>query len=331
MSVKDGMLDPRWTEWMTENLLRGADPALVARSLESRGLSPSDADSRVALVLASPVFAGARRLLLRSAGVEQAARLRRSFEAQACTEVSALSEEAFDSGPWSGHRPVMYRGAATAWPASDWTFNNLAERFGDVAVKALDGRSTAPRWWARRDAITVSLRFGELLERVQQEAGDNLYAVGRCDLLQQPKLSVLSHDFGHLPGLDTSRPHDRLWVGPSGTLTPLHHDQSSAWLVQLVGRKRVWAASPLESSLLNTADGVFNLADPRKPVGEQREVGWLEWVLEPGDAVFLPVGWWHQVLALDPSISVSRGGFRSSSTRAWYAPGRLNRPATEAS
>jgi ribosomal protein L16 Arg81 hydroxylase len=31
----------------------------------------------------------------------------------------------------------------------------------------------------------------------------------------------------------------------------------------------------------------------------------LEVVAEPGDTVFLPLGWWHQVAALDVSLSFS--------------------------
>jgi ribosomal protein L16 Arg81 hydroxylase len=63
--------------------------------------------------------------------------------------------------------------------------------------------------------------------------------------------------------------------------------------------------------------------------GELSEVAWLVVELAPGDAVFLPTGWWHQVVALEASISVSRGAFRWPSNRTWYAPGRFNQPDGE--
>jgi len=31
----------------------------------------------------------------------------------------------------------------------------------------------------------------------------------------------------------------------------------------------------------------------------------LEVIVEPGETVFLPLGWWHQVTALDVSLSFS--------------------------
>lgn len=43
--------------------------------------------------------------------------------------------------------------------------------------------------------------------------------------------------------------------------------------------------------------------------------------LEPGDAVLTPVGWWHHVEALEPSISVSFSGFRWPNAYPWYLPG----------
>ena len=32
--------------------------------------------------------------------------------------------------------------------------------------------------------------------------------------------------------------------------------------------------------------------------------------LSPGDILFIPVGWWHQVLALDFSVSITHTNFR---------------------
>jgi hypothetical protein len=36
----------------------------------------------------------------------------------------------------------------------------------------------------------------------------------------------------------------------------------------------------------------------------------LETIIGPGEAIFLPVGWWHQVEALDLSASMSFTNFR---------------------
>ncbi len=36
----------------------------------------------------------------------------------------------------------------------------------------------------------------------------------------------------------------------------------------------------------------------------------MECVIGPGEAIFLPIGWWHHVEALDISISMSFTNFR---------------------
>jgi len=51
----------------------------------------------------------------------------------------------------------------------------------------------------------------------------------------------------------------------------------------------------------------------------------LEVVAEPGDTVFLPLGWWHQVTSLDVSLSFSFSNlsvpnnyaFRNPTIRNW--------------
>ncbi len=50
-----------------------------------------------------------------------------------------------------------------------------------------------------------------------------------------------------------------------------------------------------------------------------------ETVLEPGDALFIPVGTWHEVHAIEPSINVSCTGFARDNTYPWYVPGDVGR------
>ena len=43
----------------------------------------------------------------------------------------------------------------------------------------------------------------------------------------------------------------------------------------------------------------------------------------PGEALFLPVGWWHHVRALDLSISLACNHFRWPNDHDGYKPGAL--------
>jgi hypothetical protein len=92
-------------------------------------------------------------------------------------------------------------------------------------------------------------------------------------------------------------------------VTPLHHDTLMLFHTQVVGRKRWRLVSPLEWSRVYNHSNVFSQVDlerpdpARFPDFEQATV--LEVVVEPGETMFLPLGWWHQVASLDVSLSFS--------------------------
>lgn len=314
------LADP-WVGWLAENALRGVSDDDLAAALVAQGLDADAAGREVEAVRRSPILAAARKLVARSAGVEQAARLARGL-AGGVVETDSLDEATLHLAFWKPNRPVVLRGGALDWPAVRWTPASLAARVGDATVAVVEGRTRRWDWWNDRAGHTREVPLRSLLERLSTDEGDDWYCDGRAGLLARPALAPLRADLGTLPGL-VGDGFPSLWLGPKGTVTPLHHDQSTGWLVQLVGTKRVWMASPLEPALLDTAVGLYNRVDLRRDrSGDLAEVAVSTIDLAPGDALLIPVGWWHQVEATAPSISASMGGFRWPNHAPWYCPGR---------
>ncbi|KAI8961619.1 Clavaminate synthase-like protein [Daldinia sp. FL1419] len=123
------------------------------------------------------------------------------------------------------------------------------------------------------------------------------------------------------------------WFGPPGTITPLHTDPYHNILTQVVGRKYVRLYSPSNTNRMqargkengvemgNTSlmdvgivEGWDAIPDEEEEEEERlseedlanfREVPFLDCILEPGDALYIPIGWWHYVRGLSISFSVS--------------------------
>ncbi|RYP26112.1 hypothetical protein DL768_011822 [Monosporascus sp. mg162] len=119
------------------------------------------------------------------------------------------------------------------------------------------------------------------------------------------------------------------WFGPPGTITPLHNDPYHNILAQVVGRKYVRLYSPLETERMyargkeggvemgNTSlidVGVIEGWDvapynedetSARSVAAFKDAPFADCILEPGDLLYIPIGWWHYVRGLSVSFSVS--------------------------
>jgi hypothetical protein len=101
------------------------------------------------------------------------------------------------------------------------------------------------------------------------------------------------------------------WFGMPGTFTPFHFDQCDNLLAQVVGVKRVILIHPKYSEKLNrnknqhTSFNNSNLSQEHVEKVLLCETEHLVVILRPGQVLYIPKGWWHQVEALTFSISIS--------------------------
>jgi lysine-specific demethylase 8 len=100
-------------------------------------------------------------------------------------------------------------------------------------------------------------------------------------------------------------------------VTGYHIDWADNLLAQIVGRKfvklvsfdqrkQMYPSSKYDSNTLMSSVNADNYDRNRYP--EFANVDALYTVLEPGEILFIPRGYWHYVRSLDPSISVNNFG-----------------------
>lgn len=314
-----GTIDASWQRWIVEQRLRGCTVESILRVLEGVGLSRIDGERVIAALAENPAYAVAQVLQQRHRKLESVAlnlqRLWASDPQYRTVEKRArIADEEFAERYVRGCRPVVLTGHTSDWPAMrKWSPEDLKRRFGHLDVDIQLGRNADENYEHNKLLLTKRVNLGAFVDQVVRGGVTNdYYLTANNELLRQHDFAPLLEDVGSLPPMcDRSQLMDRssFWFGPAGTVTPLHHDTLMLFHTQVVGRKRWRLVSPLEWSRVYNLRHVFSEVDLERPDPGRfpafAEATVLETVVEPGETMFLPLGWWHQVASLDVSLSFS--------------------------
>lgn len=231
-----------------------------------------------------------------------------------------IGADEFLDAHYAANWPVVLGNEAADWPAvGRWTPAYLQGLIGAREVQVQADRQGDPDFERNMPAHSAKMAFGTFIDRVSGAGtGNDLYLTAYNSSANADALAPLESDLGFLDKLlarDTPLPHGMPWIGGAGTFTPLHHDLTNNLLIQIRGRKRVLLVPPSETPRLYNDRHVYsqvrNLMEPGVVARYPRLDGLRvhQVVLEPGDALFLPIGWWHQVTALDFSVTFTHTNF----------------------
>ena len=154
-------------------------------------------------------------------------------------------------------------------------------------------------------------------------------------LADLPLPSVLQHLHQQTKGRGADIYNSSIWLGTPPTFTPLHRDPNPNLFIQLHGRKAIRLIPPNEGARLfrdvqarihgqrgtgtirgsEMMEGLEKAELRREVWGEKygkrgapdgRQEGRGDTVvLGPGDALFVPKGWWHSVMSLGSEVNAS--------------------------
>ncbi len=320
--------------WVVENLLAGIEPAVLEQQLASQ-MPKARARREIRAIAASPLLPVCARLADHARRLELVAAIGRAHHRHAPDPTSVErrttpSAEEFFRTYWAGHRPVVLVDATATWPAlGKWTPAFFARTFARETIEVTTGREADPFYDRNFQAHRRRMRMPAFIEQVLSAGKSNdLYMVSNNNTMKRPAFKKLLADVRPPPALfePVRASATSLWIGPAGTITPLHHDTTNILFCQLHGRKQIELVSPQETALLlDPVDGFYSPIDLDR--GDAASHPALQSMLiqrvvvGPGDALFIPAGWWHRVTSLDVSISFSLLGFRRPNDFDWYRPG----------
>jgi hypothetical protein len=254
----------------------------------------------------------------------------RAMILQKVDAVGTIDPASFKKNYYNTNRPLIIKDLAKEWPAySKWDWDYFKQLVGNQRVGIYNNvKSDAYTPINTADDYTT---FGEYIDMVK--GGPAAWRI------------FLFNIFDHAPGLTKDftwpehlmkgfvKKYPMLFVGGQGSITHMHFDIDMSHILhtQFAGRKRV-LLFPFEEQkklyrkpweVLSLVD-FSHYADTEKSKVDYesfpalRNARGYEVVLEPGDTLFMPAGYWHHMEYIESGFAMSLRALQPSLT------GKLN-------
>jgi len=222
-------------------------------------------------------------------------------------------------------RPLVIRDFLSTWPSkNNWDWKSLTnivppEKIIEVFVAKdgthfLDDNLVVER---------VNMEFGSALESIMNVKDDQPRLYFRDIIIEELMDHVHYPDV--LFGYQThtfNKKNTMLWIGSKGNITPLHYDRCHGILCQLKGTKTLTLFRPKDTRYLYQKSAetgrshtthliVERLIDEKTSQSELQKFQKVKrakpytFILNEGECIYIPPGWWHHVVHNDNSISVT--------------------------
>ena len=243
---------------------------------------------------------------------------------QPVDKVATIDPAAFREKYYDAMRPVVITELAKQWPAyTKWNWDYFKTVVGNTEVGVYNN--------VKSDAYTPV-----------NKADDYMKFGAYLDMIRKGPVGLrifLFNIFQHAPQLvaDFTWPEDlmkgyvkrfpMLFTGGEGSITHMHFDIDLSHIMhtQFIGRKRVLLfpheeqyklyRKPFEvmsfANFANYADPVKSQLDTAQFPAVERAQG-FEIILEHGDTLFMPAGYWHHMEYLDCGFAMSLRALQSS-------------------
>ncbi|GAA0822635.1 cupin-like domain-containing protein [Colwellia asteriadis] len=260
---------------------------------------------------------------------------------------ATLSAAQFFQEVAPAQKPIVIRGFAKNWPLvaaaqkSPNAFVDYLNQFyqGTKAKMVVAPPAANKRFYYNEEMTDVNYLSGE--ERVDLFLGRLLELIDRETYPAISMQNARTSDI--LPGLVQNNQSDffphiepRLWVGNEGIVSA-HYDGSDNIACVVAGRRRFILFPPEQTANLypgslnftpaGAPTSLVNFAQPdyeRYPLFKQAQAAAYSVELAPGDAIFIPMLWWHHVESLSKVNALMNYWWNGSSAPNAISPSPID-------
>lgn len=219
-----------------------------------------------------------------------------------------LTTEHFRKNYLKKSKPLIIKGYSALFPAGKkWTLNYLKKKLGNYNVGIFDNRVKTSTAYVKPHLF---MPFSQYLDIIMEDK-------------ETPYRIFLFNMFKEFPELRKEFPTPVIMKGILGkigfaffggknTTVRFHYDidASNVLLTQIIGRKRIILVSPEYNKMLYKLPfSSFSLIDPAYPDLEKfpalKYVKGYDFILHPGDSLFMPSRYWHFNTYLEGGMAVS--------------------------
>jgi ribosomal protein L16 Arg81 hydroxylase len=319
-------LDKEWINWILQNIVNDVSEQKIVNTLIKQGHSNQEAKSLIDSVKSDPLFFSYKSLFSKKRKLENWLDVENKFkniqkEYDKIEKIDFINAEAFFSDYFFKNKPVVIKNWTNNWKSlTTWDLKYFKENFGNETVEITLGRQADDKYDQKFSKSRKKILFGDFIDMISNNSdSNNFYLVARNLLLSNPKFKKLFEDFSPIENIIDPIGHNgngfvKLWIGPKGTVSNLHHDSVNVLLIQVKGRKLVKFIPPNQTHKVYNNYNVFsdlnlnNEIDLKKyPLAKNLNI--IDVIVNPGEALLIPVGWWHWIKSLDVSFTITQQKF----------------------
>ena len=234
-------------------------------------------------------------------------------------KVEYISPEDFKKKYYDTKTPLIITGMAKEWPAyKKWNWDYFIDTVGEQEVGVYNNVKSDS--YTPINTADAYMKFGDYLKKVK--AGPLDLRIFLFNIFQHAP--QVTKDFtwpdAYMKGFVKKYP--MLFVGGEGSVTHMHFDIDMSHILhtQFIGRKRVllfpheeqyklyrkpWEVLSL-ANYANYKDGFDYENFPAVKLAQGYEV-----ILEHGDTLFMPAGFWHHMEYIDSGFAMSLRAMQS--------------------